>query len=208
MSEREFRDVTDDIDDLLADPALEPALTRRRSELERADRRYAMGLAALRQALDLTQADLAGRLGVSQANVAQVEKRGDMLISTLRSYLEAIGGDVSILVSLPGGEEIEVALQALAPSSPAASLAVDDEPRAGRFTRRRGKVARYCVNKNAAPNGDHEVHNVAVCGHLPKPQNRLDLGEYKTCEAALAKARETYQQVNGCAFCMPDCVTT
>lgn len=70
-------------------------------------------------------------------------------------------------------------------------------------------MARYCVNKNAQANGDHEVHNTtAQCSYLPDPQNRLDLGEHLTCGTAVAKAKQTYSQSNGCFYCAKACHTT
>ena len=114
MSDREFRDITADVDALLEDPKHAAAVAAAREALAEADREYAMGLGALRQALGLTQVELAKRLEVTQGNVAQIEKRGDLLVSTLASYLHAIGGEVRIVVQFPGGHAIEVELDALA----------------------------------------------------------------------------------------------
>ena len=112
MTDGEFTDITKEVDELLADPGLAGKIADHRAEMRAADRRYAMGLAAVRHAFDLTQTELADRLGVSQANVAKIEKRSDLLLSTLRSYLGALGGDVRIVVSFQGGE-VEVTLDAL-----------------------------------------------------------------------------------------------
>jgi len=112
MTDKTFTDITDDIDAVLTDPVLAPTIAEHRAEMADADRRYAMGLAAVRHAFDLTQTELAARLGVSQANVAKIEKRSDLLVSTLRSYLGALGGEVRILVSFHG-EEVELSLDAL-----------------------------------------------------------------------------------------------
>lgn len=65
----------------------------------------------------------------------------------------------------------------------------------------------YCVNRDAQANGDHEVHDVGSCHHLPEPQNRLDLGWHSDCRGAVRKAKETYAQSNGCYYCCPDCNT-
>ena len=67
-------------------------------------------------------------------------------------------------------------------------------------------MARYLVNKNAQANGDHEVH-VTSCDHLPNTDNRLPLGEFDSCGPAVAKAKRTYPQSNGCAYCCPRCNT-
>lgn len=66
----------------------------------------------------------------------------------------------------------------------------------------------YCVNKNAQPTGEHEVHNLDVnCKHLPEPINRLNLGWHPNCQSALRKAKESYSNVDGCAYCCPECNT-
>ena len=67
-------------------------------------------------------------------------------------------------------------------------------------------MARYYVNKNAQANGDHEVHREG-CAWLPKPENRIYLGEYLSCHGAVVNARSYYSQVDGCAYCSPDCHT-
>ena len=113
MTDREFTDITAEVDAFLADPELAAEVAHARELLADADREYAMGLAALRQALGLTQMELAKRLDVTQGNVAQIEKRGDLLISTLASYLHAVGGDVRIVVQFANGRAIEVELDAL-----------------------------------------------------------------------------------------------
>ena len=66
-----------------------------------ADRTHAMGLAALRQAADLTQVELARRLGVTEAAISRVEQPHDLLLSTLNSYLGAIGGRASVISHSP-----------------------------------------------------------------------------------------------------------
>ncbi len=112
MSDKDFTDITDEVGGLVADPYLGPAIQTRRKEMREADRVHAMGLAAIRNAFDLTQAELAKELGVSQANVAKIEKRHDFLVSTLRSYFRAIGGEVRVLVAFQD-HEVEVSLESL-----------------------------------------------------------------------------------------------
>jgi hypothetical protein len=65
----------------------------------------------------------------------------------------------------------------------------------------------YCVNTNAQSNGDHEVHDVGTCTHLPLPVHRLDLGYHADCHGAVREAKKTYSQSNGCAYCSPACNT-
>nr|WP_241496056.1 XRE family transcriptional regulator [Pseudomonas putida] len=64
--------------------------------------REEMTLQALRRQLEITQDELAERLDVRQGNVSKVEKRSDMLISTLRSYVEALGGTLELVAHMPG----------------------------------------------------------------------------------------------------------
>ena len=64
----------------------------------------AMPLEELRAARELTQTQLAQVLQVSQGAVSKVERRADMYISTLRSYIRAIGGDLQIRAVFPEGE--------------------------------------------------------------------------------------------------------
>ncbi len=67
-------------------------------------------------------------------------------------------------------------------------------------------MARYLVNTNPQPNGDHEVHTTS-CGHLPNLTNRLDLGEHSTCTTAVAAAKRYYPTANGCYYCANPCHT-
>ena len=60
----------------------------------------------LREARELTQVQLAQVLQVSQGAVSKVERRADMYISTLRSYVRAIGGDLQIRAVFPEGEVV------------------------------------------------------------------------------------------------------
>ena len=63
-----------------------------------------MPLEGLRDARQLTQTQLAQVLRVSQGAVSKVERRTDMYISTLRSYVRAIGGDLEIRAVFPEGD--------------------------------------------------------------------------------------------------------
>jgi transcriptional regulator with XRE-family HTH domain len=57
-------------------------------------------LAATRRATGLTQIELAANLGVGQAQISKVERQADMLISTLVSYLAALGVDAKLVVEV------------------------------------------------------------------------------------------------------------
>jgi hypothetical protein len=67
-------------------------------------------------------------------------------------------------------------------------------------------MAKYYVNRNAQANGDHEVH-VPSCSFFPDPENRLYLGEFSNCRAAVNEAKKYYAQSNGCYYCSEECHT-
>lgn len=56
----------------------------------------AIDLAELRGARNLTQEELAERLKISQSNVSRLEHRDDILLSTLRQVVEAMGGELKV----------------------------------------------------------------------------------------------------------------
>lgn len=55
----------------------------------------------LRHAAEQTQQDLAAALGVGQDAISRVEKRSDMLLSTMRRYVEAMGGSLELVAQFP-----------------------------------------------------------------------------------------------------------
>ncbi len=77
-----------------------------------------MPLEELREARELTQTQLARVLQVSQGAVSKVERRTDMYISTLRSYVQAIGGDLQIKAVFPEGEVLINQFEDLARDAP------------------------------------------------------------------------------------------
>ncbi|HVA26331.1 MAG TPA: helix-turn-helix domain-containing protein [Chloroflexota bacterium] len=84
-------------DELMADPQYRAVY-----EEEAAKSELWLQLAEARQASGLTQAELAKRLGVSQAQVARIEKRGydSYTLTTLRRYVEALGKGFSLEVAI------------------------------------------------------------------------------------------------------------
>jgi DNA-binding XRE family transcriptional regulator len=83
------------LDDILA--AL-PESRRARIETRAAE---LATLKDLRMAADQTQAELALTLGVRQDTISRLEQRSDMLLSTLRRYVEAMGGTLDLVVTFP-----------------------------------------------------------------------------------------------------------
>lgn len=60
-----------------------------------------MTLRELRRARRLTQVRVAKNLGISQDSVSRIEKRTDLLLSTLRKTIEAMGGELSLVAKFP-----------------------------------------------------------------------------------------------------------
>lgn len=70
-------------------------------ESNRAER--AALLSEIRRARRMTQETLAEALGMSQSEVSKVERRTDVCVSTLRRYIEAMGGELEIVARFPNG---------------------------------------------------------------------------------------------------------
>src|SRR3954452_11734065 len=67
-----------------------------------------MDLRALREAVGLTQGDLAQRVEITQSQLSKMERREDHRISTLRRYVEALGGSLEICAVI-NGQRIKLA---------------------------------------------------------------------------------------------------
>ena len=89
-------------------------------------------LQELRKAKALTQVQLAETLGIQQATVAKYERQSDLLLSTLTSYVRAMGGSLKLMVEFPG--KAPVALEGLGDT---------EEP----SRRRRGRDARPAITR-------------------------------------------------------------
>ncbi|HTJ59445.1 MAG TPA: XRE family transcriptional regulator [Devosiaceae bacterium] len=72
-----------------------------------------MTLRSLRQARQLTQKRIAELMGVEQESVSRLERRADLLISTLSNYVEAMGGRLRLLAEFPDRQPVAVALRDL-----------------------------------------------------------------------------------------------
>lgn len=65
-------------------------------------------LQELRKTAGLTQARVSEGLHMPQSNVSRLEKSADMLLSTLRGYVEAVGGKLHLTVELPNNPPIQL----------------------------------------------------------------------------------------------------
>ena len=65
-----------------------------------------MTLRELRHARKLTQVRMAKKLGITQDSVSRLEQRSDLLLSTLRKTIEAMGGHLSLVAQFPDREPV------------------------------------------------------------------------------------------------------
>ena len=75
-----------------------------------------MTLCELRHARKLTQVRVAKKLGITQDSVSRLEKRSDLLLSTLRKTVEAMGGNLSLVAKFP--DRAPVVLSGIAEDGP------------------------------------------------------------------------------------------
>ena len=90
------------LDDVLG--ALPP---KRRTKIESRAAELAT-LRDLRLAASHTQQDLAQALGVGQDTISRLEQRSDMLLSTMRRYVEAMGGQLELVASFPNRPSVKL----------------------------------------------------------------------------------------------------
>lgn len=103
----------DHLDRLLSDPQIAADVAEANAAAEEMDRTYAMNLAMIRKAGQMTQVEVAKKLGVGQGVVSRLENRDDMLLSTLFDYLMATGAEGASIVVTVHGCKIELDLSQL-----------------------------------------------------------------------------------------------
>jgi hypothetical protein len=89
-----------------------------------------MTLRDLRQGQRLTQERLAALLGVEQENVSRIARRADLLLSTLASYVAAMGGKLRLIAEFPNRKPVTVALGDLSESAPVKPRRRSRDPKA------------------------------------------------------------------------------
>ena len=67
-----------------------------------------MTLRELRKAYHLTQMEIAKTLGVGQDSVCKLEKRSDLLISTLANYIQGLGGNLKLVAEFPENKTVVI----------------------------------------------------------------------------------------------------
>jgi transcriptional regulator with XRE-family HTH domain len=68
-----------------------------------------MTLQDLRKAREFTQIRMAELLNMRQENVSRLERRADLLVSTLQSYIAAMGGELSLVVEFKDRPPVKIA---------------------------------------------------------------------------------------------------
>jgi len=84
---------------------------KRRAELDRRFKALVNEVESLKELRRLSaksQAKIAKALKISQPAVSKIEKQTDMYLSTLRGYVEAIGGELDVIVRLPNRKPVKV----------------------------------------------------------------------------------------------------
>ena len=94
------------VEDVIA--GLDPAERRKVEELAAEFISEEMTLCELRKARHLTRVSVARELGVSQDAVSRMEQRSDLLLSRLRSTVEAMGGSLSLIARFPERQPVEL----------------------------------------------------------------------------------------------------
>ena len=65
-------------------------------------------LGELRRARALTQKSLARKLGIGQESISKLESRSDLMLSTLRNYVEAMGGKLDLVAKFPNSPPVSL----------------------------------------------------------------------------------------------------
>lgn len=96
--------------------SLEEVLARESEEFQKEVKELAAHLIAeeltlreLRRLRKLTQSRLSRKLKIGQEGISRMEKRTDLYLSTLRGYVEALGGKLSLIVEFPDGPPVVLA---------------------------------------------------------------------------------------------------
>ena len=82
-------------------------------------------LAELRQLRQVTQVELARQLGISQPGLSAMEKRGDVQLSTLRDFVQGLGGHLELTAVFDGDVRVPLVLDRTAAAHPAVRTEAD-----------------------------------------------------------------------------------
>lgn len=74
-------------------------------------RAHQVSLAEIRRAKSYTQETIGELLNMDQSEVSRLEKRSDMLLSTLRKFIEAAGGELELIATFPDQQPVRLAIK-------------------------------------------------------------------------------------------------
>ena len=86
--------------------------SKKRAEIKAEKLLREMPLSTLRRALEISQMELAEMLDSAQPHISKLERQRDMHISTLRNYIEALGGQLELKAKFPKNKEVKIELKA------------------------------------------------------------------------------------------------
>jgi transcriptional regulator with XRE-family HTH domain len=81
-----------------------PAASRQRAQAKAQRLLAELLLPEIRHLTGMTQVELSRALGIKQPTLSRLEAQGDMQVSTLKRIVEALGGELDIVVHLPAGD--------------------------------------------------------------------------------------------------------
>ena len=142
------------------------AQARFESVLADIDRRQAT-LRKVREAWALTQATIAEMLEMDQSEVSRLERRSDILLSTLRRFVAAAGGELRLIASFPDMDPVEVRLEESIPGQ----LRPIDEPKLG--------GSEVPTNRTPPKKGASSERKVPVSAKTPKAAKNTTTGTVK-----------------------------
>ncbi len=110
------------------DQVLASLPAKRRAKIEQRANELAT-LKDLREAVARTQEELAASLGVGQDTVSRIERGSDILLSTLRRYVEAMGGELELVARFPNRSPLIIERIAAKPHARAKQRTVGKRPK-------------------------------------------------------------------------------
>ena len=159
-------------------------------------------LSEIRHEAGVTQAEMAARLSTTQGSVSQLERRGDVLLSTLSEYLTALGAQARITVTI-GERTFEHVLTADQVASSAESAPVDSAPRAASPPDQRADagvdyaaLAQALVDAGATTKPAAVVASILSAHADGTALNRIasDMGIHHKTVSRIIDAAENYRQ--------------
>jgi DNA-binding XRE family transcriptional regulator len=111
----EYTPFNDELDALISEtPERAAAVAQLLTQIAQERTAFKANLATVRRAADLTQADIAERIGTTQPTISRLESKGDGLYSTLMAYLRSLGAQDPALTVTIDGHRVEIDLASAA----------------------------------------------------------------------------------------------